>query len=425
MTLSVHTHGGGYRSSVTRRWCCAFLLCLLLPAGADAQVTERRTPIGVIKAIRTPLSPDPSSSKTEEPSLSPPQVVGVEGLPVHFDTGQADMAHQVVVESFGGGSAGEDKALRTRQIAASLAAASDSLGYRFSRAFDGSAIDAVRGPTDLEQMSPSRPSSSTPFFGASVNRASQQQQAEIMTHFDNHVPGGVVLEGSFDPGSLKSVVYDARYHALVLDLSFGTRVAYLSIPAADVATLCRAIAGDERERVAVSMEHPPLAFGNLGRHSDVALNMFVADQFLGALVFGALSESSDMITDFQSPESHVPRRPATGFGPAAVMFTFRAEGFGDDGRRLQPGRNTLDILFVPLAKSSEAFVAAMTTDVPDEFLENARHITENLDYYRGEPIVNLMFHYAQVAALLRGLKAEGVDLDELARAIEFANGGHE
>lgn len=425
MALSVHMLGGRHHSSVTRRWYCAFLLCVLLPFGleSNAQVIERRTPIGVIKAIRTPLSPDVSSSKTEPP-LSPP-VVGIDGQPVRFDTRHAGMAHQVVVESFGGGSAGEDQALHAQKIAASLAAMSDSFGYRFSRAFDGSAIDAVRGPADLAQTSPGNASSSTPVFGSSVNRASQQRQAEIMQLFDNHVPGGVVLDGLFDPGSLSSVVYDARYHALVLGLGFGTRVAYLSIPAADVSTLCRAIAGDERGRVAVSMEHPPLAFGALIRHSDVALNMFVADQFLGALVFGTLSESSDMITDFQSPEGYVPSRPAANFGAAAVMFTFKAEGFGDDGRRLQPNRSTLDILFVPLAKSSGAFVAAMTTDVPDEFLENARHITENLDYYRGEPIVNLMFHYAQVSALLRGLKTEGVDLGELARAIEFANGDRE
>ena len=104
------------------------------------------------------------------------------------------------------------------------------------------------------------------------------------------------------------------------------------------------------------------------------------------------------------------------------MFTFKTGDYQDDGKSLKPSDNALDVLFVPMAQSGGRLVAAMSTDVSDEFLENAKHITDNLDYYGQEPIVSLIFRYAQTASLLRGLKAENVDLDQLAHGIEFATG---
>lgn len=415
-----------YLAPVTLGRRCTLALCLLFFSGStEAQVTVHSVVIGVIQDLNTPLSSSPTSPPPLSPPAAslPPKVVDIHGQPLSFDTGHADMAHRVIVDSFGGGDAGENKARLAQQSAAHLTADVNSLSYRFSRAWDGSSFDAISSSDDPNKTGPSAPAFSTQFFRTSANIASPQQQAAIMNLFDKHPPGGVVLEGSFDPGTLNSVVYDARYHALVLDRPSGARVVYLGVPAQDVATLCRAIAGDDAMRVAVSLDSRPRVYGALTGNSNVALNMFVGDHFLGAIAFGSLTKPPDLLADFRLAGGYTLEKRTDGFGPAAVMFTFTTGAYKDDGNSLQPSDNALDVLFVPLERNSDGqYGAAMSTDIPQEFLDNAKHITGNLDYYREEPIVALIFRYAQTATLLRGLKAEGVDLDELASGIALATG---
>jgi hypothetical protein len=399
----------------------ALLACLLfVSADVDAQTYVRTVVIGVIPDSSPPLSPDPKSPPPMAPPASldaPPKVVDIHGQPLGSDPPHADMAHGVIVENFGGGAAGEQKARAARQWVETLK--DKSLYHKISRAWDGSAVDAI-SPTNSSYTSPSAPTGSTRFFTASASIATPAEQTAINGRFDGAPPGGVVLEGSFDPGSLQSVVYDARYHALVLETPGGGRVVYFAIPAGDVAALCRAIGGDDQMRMAVSLVHPPRAYGALNARSDLALNMFVADGFLGAIAFGSMTESRDMIANFRLAGDYATRKPTRDFPLAVVMFTFRTNDYQDDGKSLNPSDNALDVRFVPLGESGSA---ALTADVPGEFVENARHITDNLDYYRDEPIVTQIFRYAQTASLLRGLKTEGVDLAQLAAGIEYATGG--
>lgn len=411
---------------------CTLVLCLLLFSGSTQaqQVTVHRVVIGVIQDLNAPVSPSQTSPPPLAPPVTdlPPKVVDIHGQPVSFDTGHADMAHRVIVDSFGGGDSGENKARLAQQAAENLTANYKSLTARYSQAWDGtgSSLEAIYPETDTDinssTMGPSAPAFSTQFFTTSASVATPQRQTAIMDRFNGHIPGGVVLEGSFDPGTLNSLIYDARYHALDLDMPSGARVVYLGVPAQDVSTLCHAIAGDNATRVAVSLVRPPRTYGALKRDSNVALNMFVGDHFLGAIAFGSLVAPTDLLADFRLPGGYTLEKPSGDFNPAAVMFTFTTDAYKDDGKTLQPSNNALDVLFVPLEKSNGNYVAAMSTDVPQEFLDNARHITDQLDYYREEPIIALMFRYAQTATLLRGLKDENVDLDQLARSIAFATG---
>jgi hypothetical protein len=424
---------GGRRYPARATWrFCLLLLCLLpglllISASVHAQTYVRTVVIGVIPDSKAPLSPSPTSPPPMAPPAAadaPPKVVDIHGQPLGSDPPHADMAHGVIVDNFGGGEAGEKKANAARQSAANLTADS-SLFNRFSRAWDGSSFDAISGipgkpgSTDPVNIGPSAPSGSTRFFTASAGIATQTEQVAINTRFDGAPPGGVVLEGSFDPGSLQSVVYDARYHALVLETPGGGRVAYFGIPAEDVTTLCRAIGGDDQMRMAVSLVHPARAYGALEPKSNLALNMFVADGFLGAIAFGSLTESRDMIANFRLAGDYAVRKPTQDFRPAVVMFTFRTNDYQDDGKSLNPSDNALDVRFVPLGETGSA---ALTADVAREFVENAKHITDNIDYYHDEPIVTQIFRYAQTASLLRGLKTEGVDLAQLADGIEYATG---
>jgi len=424
-SMSLGLEGRRYAARARSRYPILLPCLLLMSVSTSAQTYVRTVEIGVIQDSDAPLSPSQTSPPPLAAPLSnvPPQVVDIYGQPVNFDTGRADMAHRVIVDNFGGGEAGESKAKAARQSAANLTVDVNSLTYRFSRAWDGSSFDAISRTDDPRQTGPAQPAFSTQFFTASAGIASPRQRQTIMNRFDNDPPGGVVLEGIFDPGSLQSVVYDARYHALVFDRASGGRVAYFGIPAQDVVTLCHALAEDDANRVAVSLEHPPRTYGGLASDSNVALNMFVADGLLGAIAFGSLTDTHDMIDDFRLAGDYTTQKPTNDFGAAAVMFTFNSGSYQDDGKSLAPSGNALDVLFVPLAQSGGAYVAAMSGDLPQEFLENGKHITDNLDnYYAQEPIITLIFRYAQTASLLRGLKAEHVDLNQLAHGIAFATG---
>lgn len=383
-----------------------------------------RVKIGVIQDLNPPLSPSSNSPppKAKPAADLPPTVVNVHGQVVRLNTENADMAHRVIVDSFGGGDSGENKARLARLSAANLTADVDRLGYRFSRAWEGSAFDVISPSEDPDKSISIDRAFATQFFSTSANVATVQQQTVIMDTFDRHPPGGLVLEGSYDPGTLDSVIYDARYHAVILGMPTGARVVFLGVPAQDVESLCHAIAGDDAMRVAVSLDPSPRSYGALTSDSNLGLNMFVADHLLGAIAFGSLVTPPDLLANFRLAGGYAIKKPTDAFGPVAVMFKFSTGAYRDNGSSLEPSDNALDILWVPLIGSNGNFAAAMSTDVPQEFLDNGKHITGQLLYYRTEPIIALMVRYAQTATLLRGLKTEGVDLDELASGIAFANG---
>ena len=142
----------GRRNPVRATWrYCLLLSCLLLvPPSTNAQIYVHTVVIGVIPDAKAPLSPSPAAPAQLAPPASdvPSKVVDINGQPVNFDTGHADMAHNVIVDSFGGGQTGEQKARAAQQSAANLTANADSLFYRYSRAWDGSSFDAISPSSD-------------------------------------------------------------------------------------------------------------------------------------------------------------------------------------------------------------------------------------------------------------------------------------
>jgi hypothetical protein len=57
-----------------------------------------------------------------------------------------------------------------------------------------------------------------------------------------------------------------------------------------------------------------------------------------------------------------------------------------------------------------------------QYEANARHVADNIDYYRREESVDRTFRYGEFVALIRALKAQGIDLRELAEVVETASG---
>ena len=63
--------------------------------------------------------------------------------------------------------------------------------------------------------------------------------------------------------------------------------------------------------------------------------------------------------------------------------------------------------------------ARLVPDLPViEEVANIKHITDNMAYYRQEPIINRVFTYGETAAFFRALKQAGVNLPQLAHSME-------
>jgi hypothetical protein len=234
-------------------------------------------------------------------------------------------------------------------------------------------------------------------------------------------PGGVVLEGvATNIGKVGKVHYAKGPNALMLD---DRAVYFAPVSAQALATIARAIAGDDR--VGVSLGSTDIVYGSIAPDSEVVLDLKAADHFLGDIVFAR----EDWTAGYRFPNGFVPQRPKDTFGNVAVFFNFNGFEFRLEHEEFELARAALEISLVPLSDER----APDGGHKPDlqaiakgqrfkEFEANAAHIDENINFYRQELIIRRMFAYGEVAAFLRGLKAQKIDLKELARVIEIQNG---
>jgi len=112
-----------------------------------------------------------------------------------------------------------------------------------------------------------------------------------------------------------------------------------------------------------------------------------------------------------------------------VMFKFTGFRFAVEDEVLRVKNGNFEVRLIPIGKGRAPDRGA----VPDynaisqglvsrQYEANAHHVVQNIDYYRRERFVDNAFRYGEVAALLRFLKSDEVDLNELARVIEQTTG---
>src|SRR5262249_43988802 len=112
-------------------------------------------------------------------------------------------------------------------------------------------------------------------------------------------------------------------------------------------------------------------------------------------------------------------------GSVAVFITFRDFQFITNGEELQLTHCSFDARIVPLLSSNAPdghhlpdFIAISTGGAFPRYTLNARHLGENINYYKNELIVARMLAFGEVAAFARELKQVGVNLSELARRVD-------
>jgi hypothetical protein len=241
------------------------------------------------------------------------------------------------------------------------------------------------------------------------------RDAQDALHIYGSIPTGVVLEGVAQLEEVDAIGYDPRVNALTL----GDRIIYLMrVPPKGVAVLCRAIARDDQERIGVALtEKAQIEYGKLPKSSDVAWDLKMADHFLGDIVFA----QKDWSADYRFADGFAPEPDHSESIDTAVFFKFTDFSFEVADHELRLVSEKLDVKLLPLSQArtseggalpDEAAIAQGRMSV--QYEENARHVASHIDYYRRERIVDHTFAYGEVAAVLRALKRQGFDLEDLA-----------
>jgi len=249
-----------------------------------------------------------------------------------------------------------------------------------------------------------------------MSRSSAQ---EIKQRYGS-IPGGVVLEGNASGLDwVKRAGYESHFNAFVLG---GEAVYFVPIPQSSAAVLARALA--KNDRVGVSLGGTEITYGEIPKNSEIAMDLKVADCLLGNIVFAR----AEMINGYRFANDFRPKRDTCGSN-VAVFFKFDDFKFSVTGKQLHLAGVRFDARVFPLrdAKADDGGclpdLSAMTehigyTEGYTEFERNAQHVGENISYYRCEKIVDRALAYGEVAAFLRALKANSINLDRLARNIE-------
>jgi hypothetical protein len=234
--------------------------------------------------------------------------------------------------------------------------------------------------------------------------------------------GGVRLEGSAGLNRVRSWRFNPALNALVLNEE---AVYFFPVSPSKVASLFLAIA--EKDEIGVSLASPRISFGALPSNSEVANDLFLVDNFLGDIVF---ARTDGWLMGYLLAGSYVPKKADERGADLTVSFQFGDFEATLTDKEVQFARPRLDVglTWISRTKAKDGGfladeVAQAKGEFPKAYEENADHVGRNIEYYRRERIIDLAFSYGEVAALARSLKASGLDLREIAAAVQSSTGG--
>jgi len=259
----------------------------------------------------------------------------------------------------------------------------------------------------------------TPFFRAQPVRTTQSYVENKLSQYPS-LGGGILLEGT---ASGLDGIYSVEYDPIVNGLVLNDETLYFSpVPPQALAALARAIAADER--VGASVGEKQLIYGAVPHESQIAVDLKMADKFLANITLAR----SWLTARFPLANGYKAQRPSDR-DPAIVQFNLNNYRFDRRSDILRLAGAHFDVRVIPTSSEHAPDggflpdyqrIANGTLDAA--YAANISHVTENLDYYRGEQVVDRTLRYGEVAALLRALKAQAVDLPELASVIETETG---
>lgn len=252
-------------------------------------------------------------------------------------------------------------------------------------------------------------------------------QAQTILRTYKSIPGGVTLEGaSPDLNFINSVKYEPKFNALI----FNEDLVYLNpVSAKEFSDIVRALTEEDRMGVSLTsswLGGSSIVYGKLAVNGTVAMNLKLADKFLGGFAWGEheLTKNYIMAPGYEGRQAQSPGSIAVYFNVSNFRFTEDPSG---EVRRSGVGVN---FTLVPLSSQKNDdgghipdYDRIAKGDVPPEYVANVTHLQDNFHYYSRERIVRMALAYGEAAAVVRSLKARGVDVVTLAKAMDGATSG--
>lgn len=236
-----------------------------------------------------------------------------------------------------------------------------------------------------------------------VYTLSDESHARDLFRTYRSIPGGITLEGAargLPP--IKDIRYDVGRHRFIVNDHL-----YYHSPV-DRGTLREIISAlAEENLLGFSAENDGTVYGALSRRGRVAAGLESVDRLLGRAVF----------------HKH-PRQGTSGFEPAdtGTSITFRLHDyvFAREGARLLLSGSELQIQLIPI----RARKGNLGTYLPDRealregradslYRKNVAKLIRNLDAYLQHEEISRVVRYGEMAAFLRGVKAQGFNLESL------------
>jgi hypothetical protein len=264
---------------------------------------------------------------------------------------------------------------------------------------------------------------STEFFQNRIV-AVDQKYVRSATATYGSMGGGILLEGDASDSFANEGISDVQYDSILNALIINERAVYFSpIAPQSLAALCRAVAADNR--LGVSIGEVPLIYGNsVPDNSQIAIDLKKADRFLANIALGRTSwigKSQRFANDY------VPTSAENG----SWIYQANLNGFRftEDELVMRLSGANFDLRIIPMSNRTAAdggFLAdedIIARGFASPFDANMGHLRNYIaDYRIQRPYIDRVFKYGEVVALIRGLKAEDVDVESLAGVIEEASG---
>jgi len=229
---------------------------------------------------------------------------------------------------------------------------------------------------------------------------------EIVARYGS-VPGGLLLEGeSAELASVRNVRYLAKANVFILNDS----IIYPNpVQQNEFTEISRAISQDDRLGISLGFPEKRMVFGKLPADGRIAMNLFVADGFLGDIVYGYKRFTSGYV---HAPGYDSSKKPET------ISFYLKVLGYrfarNDAGVIVRVDTN-IQTTLVPITSALAAnggplpdFDRIRTGEIFGSNLDRLRHLNENFAYYARERILRLVLGYGEAAAFVRALKNKGI-----------------
>lgn len=233
------------------------------------------------------------------------------------------------------------------------------------------------------------------------------------------VPGGVVLEGlamGLEPiGKLQNAKLVSDPALLIIN---DKHLYFTHLPRKQAREILNSLREDNR--LGVSLGSKNVVFGELKRQGNVAVNLFLADEFLGGLTFHRLEKFG--LDKYKHPNFFEIQRWSGDHSRSAVFFKFQDFAFQVNGNQIVSSKAQIQSYLIPISKNKRfngkhkpdlSRINNLSGAEKSGFKENLQHVERNFAYYSKERIIRIAKMYGEFASIVRALQKEKVKIKEV------------